>query len=149
MSSSPTPPSRIRRWQRSATVNATAEVATVRCRSSAHDALTLREANFNRLMNAPFKLLESEAILSTSSISLIISAPRSTDVKPTLVRDSSATVSSGRRSAAEAALVLISVSVSAPHPAPVVFSYRERVIARSPSPPQSRYPVGLYVRRPR
>jgi hypothetical protein len=72
-------------------------VATVRCWSSALDALTLREANLNRLTSAPFMLLETVAILSTSSISLIISAPRSTVMKPTFVRDSSTKVSSNRR----------------------------------------------------
>jgi hypothetical protein len=70
-------------------------VSTVRCWNSAPDAFVLREANLNRLTSASFILLETEAIFSTSYIFLIISAPRSAVVKPTLVRDSSATVSNG------------------------------------------------------
>jgi hypothetical protein len=132
-----------------ADAEAAAEVSTVRCWSSAPDAFVLREANLNHLTSEPFMLLETEAILSTSSISLIISAPRSTIVKPTLVRDSSTTVSNVRGSVAEAAPVSVSVSVPVPIPLISSSSYRERAIARGPNPPRSCYAEILYVRRPR
>jgi uncharacterized membrane protein len=76
-----------------------------------------------------------EAIFSTSSISLIISAPRSAVVKPTLVRDRSATISNCRKSVAEAAPVSVSVSESALHPAFLLFLLLGAVDSAGPEPP--------------